>query len=250
MLANQDDLATLMTAEQGKPLAEAKGEIAYAACFIEWFARGRQAPLRRRDPRPPAGQAHPGAAPAGRRGGGDHAVEFPGRDDRAQGRRRRWPPAAPSCASPRRRRPIRRSPWPSLPRAPACRRACSTCSPATPRAIGGEMTSNPIVRKLTFTGSTEIGKKLMAQCAGTLKKLSLELGGNAPFIVFDDADLDAAVQGAHRQQVSQHRPDLRVREPPAGAGRRVRSVHRKAGRGRDEAARRRWPRRAPRTRAR
>ena len=76
------------------------------------------------------------------------------------------------------------------------RRACSTSSPARPREIGGELTSNPIVRKLSFTGSTEVGKLLMAQCAGTVKKLSLELGGNAPFIVFDDADLDAAVEGA------------------------------------------------------
>ena len=80
--------------------------------------------------------------------------------------------------------------------APACRRACSTSSPATAPAIGGELTSNPMVRKLTFTGSTEVGKQLMAQCAATVKKLSLELGGNAPFIVFDDADLDAAVEGA------------------------------------------------------
>ena len=95
-----------------------------------------------------------------------------------------------------RRRRSRRWRWPSWPSAPACRRACSTSSPATPSEIGGELTSNPIVRKLSFTGSTEVGKLLMAQCAGTVKKLSLELGGNAPFIVFDDADLDAAVEGA------------------------------------------------------
>ena len=93
------------------------------------------------------------------------------------------------------------------------------------------MTANPIVRKLTFTGSTEVGKLLMAQCAGTVKKVSLELGGNAPFIVFDDADLDAAVEGAIASQVPQHRPDLRLRQPPPGAGRRLRRVRRKARRG-------------------
>ena len=83
------------------------------------------------------------------------------------------------------------------------------------------MTSNPLVRKFTFTGSTEIGKMLMAQCADTVKKTSMELGGNAPFIVFDDADLDAAVEGAMVSQVPQHRPDLRLRQPPPGAGRRL-----------------------------
>ena len=86
---------------------------------------------------------------------------------------------------------------------------------------GAELTSNPLVRKLTFTGSTEVGAKLLAQCAPTIKKTSMELGGNAPFIVFDDADLDAAVVGAMAQQVPQHRPDLRLRQPHPGAGRRV-----------------------------
>ena len=81
------------------------------------------------------------------------------------------------------------------------------------------MTSNPTVRKLTFTGSTEIGKLLMEQCAGTVKKMSLELGGNAPFIVFDDADIEMAVQGADRVQIPQCRPDLRLRQPHPGAGR-------------------------------
>ena len=84
----------------------------------------------------------------------------------------------------------------------------------TRRGIGGELTTNPMVRKLSFTGSTEIGKQLMAQCAGTVKKVSLELGGHAPFIVFDDADLDEAVEGAIASQVPQHRPDLRLRQPP------------------------------------
>ena len=88
-------------------------------------------------------------------------------------------------------------------------------------AMGGELTSNPMVRKLSFTGSTEVGAKLLAQCAPTIKKTSMELGGNAPFIVFDDADLDAAVAGRDGQQVPQHRPDLRLRQPHPGAGRRV-----------------------------
>ena len=107
-----------------------------------------------------------------------------------------------------------------------------TCVTGGAKEIGGEMTSNPIVRKLTFTGSTEIGKLLMAQCAGTVKKLSLELGGNAPFIVFDDADLDAAVEGRDRLEIPQRRPDLRLRQPHPGAGRRLRRLRREARRGR------------------
>ena len=99
-------------------------------------------------------------------------------------------------------------------------------------AIGDELTSNPIVRKLTFTGSTEVGKKLVADCAETMKRTSMELGGNAPFIVFDDADLDAAVQGDARQQVPQRRPDLRLRQPHPGAGQRHGGVLRES-----------WPRR-------
>ena len=88
--------------------------------------------------------------------------------------------------------------------------------------IGKELTANPLVRMLTFTGSTEVGRTLMAQCAPTIKKLGLELGGNAPFIVFDDADLDKAVAGRHGLQVPQRRPDLRVRQPHLRAGRRLR----------------------------
>ena len=98
------------------------------------------------------------------------------------------------------------------------RRACSTSSPAMRRAIGGELCANPTVRKLTFTGSTEVGRMLMRQSADTIKKLSLELGGNAPFIVFDDADLDAAAEGAHRLEVPQRRPDVRVRQSHLRAG--------------------------------
>ena len=133
MLQNVADLAKLMTAEQGKPLAESKGEIAYAASFIEWFAEEGEARLWRRDPGPPGRQAHPRAAPAGRRRRRDHALEFPGRDDHAQGRARRSPRAARSSASPRPRRPTPRSRWPSSRIARAFRQASSTSSPA-PRA--------------------------------------------------------------------------------------------------------------------
>ena len=108
--------------------------------------------------------------------------------------------------------------------------------------IGGELTSNPIVRKLSFTGSTEVGKLLMQQCAGTVKKMSLELGGNAPFIVFDDADLDAAVEGAIAVQVPQHRADLRLRQPLPGPGRGLRRLRREAGRRGREAQGRQRPR--------
>ncbi len=155
MLVHQDDLAMLMTAEQGKPLAESKGEIAYAASFIEWFAE------------------------EAKRMYGD---VIPGHQADKRILVLRQPVSALALAELGDRAGIPKGVFNVI-----------TGSAA---AIGGEMTSNPTVRKLTFTGSTEIGKKLMAQCAGTVKKISLELGGNAPFIVFDDADLDAAVQGA------------------------------------------------------
>ena len=195
MLANQEDLARILTAEQGKPLAEARGEIAYSASFIEWFAE------------------------EGKRLYGD-TIPAPGTDKRIvvikQGI------GVVACITP----------W-NFPSAmlgrklgPALAAGCTVvCKPAnaTPLSayaigvlaqrvgippgvinivtgitgeIGDELTSNPLVRKLTFTGSTAVGKQLMTQCAQTVKRTSMELGGNAPFIVFDDADLDAAVAGA------------------------------------------------------
>src|SRR6267378_2933143 len=153
MLANQDDLATLMTAEQGKPLAESKGEIAYAASFIEWFAE------------------------EGKRLYGD---VIPGHQADKRILVLRQPVGVVAALTPRAGVPA----------------GVLNMVTGNAAAIGGEMTSNTSVRKVTFTGSTAVGKKLMAQCAGTVKKLSLELGGNAPFIVFADADLDAAVAGA------------------------------------------------------
>ncbi len=186
----------LMTAEQGKPLAEARGEIAYAASFIEWFAEegkrvyGDVIPPHQADKRI---VVHQGADRGLRR---DHALELPA----AMITRKAGPALAAGCTMVV--KPATATPYSALALAELGRarrhpgRASSASSPASSAAIGGELTANPLVRKLTFTGSTEVGKKLMAQCAGTVKKVSMELGGNAPFIVFDDADLDAAVEGA------------------------------------------------------
>jgi succinate-semialdehyde dehydrogenase/glutarate-semialdehyde dehydrogenase len=195
MLANADDLAVLMTAEQGKPLAEAKGEIVYAASFIEWFAEeGKRV----------YGDVIPGHQPDKRifvlrQPVGVVAAITPWNFPAAMITRKAGPALAAGCTFVC--KPAMQTPYSALAMAELAHRAgippgVFSVITGQATAIGGEMTSNPIVRKLTFTGSTQIGKKLMEQCAGTLKKLSLELGGNAPFIVFDDADLDAAVQGA------------------------------------------------------
>jgi succinate-semialdehyde dehydrogenase/glutarate-semialdehyde dehydrogenase len=195
MLASQEDLAVLMTAEQGKPLAESKGEIVYAASFIEWFAEegkrlygdiipGHQADKRILVLRQPVGVV---------------AAVTPWNFPSAMITRKAGPALAAGCTMVC--KPATQTPYSALALAELADRAgipkgVFNVVTGSAAAIGGEMTSNPKVRKLTFTGSTDVGKKLMMQCAGTVKKLSLELGGNAPFIVFDDADLDAAVQGA------------------------------------------------------
>ena len=195
MVEHQEDLATLMTAEQGKPLAESKVEILYAASFIEWFAEeakriygdvipGHQSDKRILVLRQPVGVV---------------AAITPWNFPAAMITRKAGPALAAGCTLVC--KPATQTPYSALALAELADRAgipkgVFNVITGSAAAIGGEMTSNPIVRKLTFTGSTEVGKKLMAQCAGTVKKLSLELGGNAPFIVFDDADLDAAVQGA------------------------------------------------------
>ncbi len=195
MLANADDLATLMTAEQGKPLAEARGEITYAASFIEWFAEeGKRV----------YGDVIPGHQPDKRifvlrQPVGVVAAITPWNFPAAMITRKAGPALAAGCTFVC--KPAMQTPYSALAMAELAHRAgipqgVFSVITGSAAAIGGEMTSNPIVRKVTFTGSTEIGKQLMQQCASTLKKLSLELGGNAPFIVFDDADLDAAVQGA------------------------------------------------------
>jgi succinate-semialdehyde dehydrogenase / glutarate-semialdehyde dehydrogenase len=195
MMQHQEDLATLMTAEQGKPLAESKTEIAYAASFIEWFGEeakrlygdiipGHQGDKRILVLRQPVGVV---------------AAITPWNFPSAMITRKAGPALAAGCTLVC--KPATQTPYSALALAELADRAgvpkgVFNMITGSAAAIGGEMTSNPTVRKLTFTGSTEVGKKLMTQCAGTVKKLSLELGGNAPFIVFDDADLDAAVQGA------------------------------------------------------
>jgi succinate-semialdehyde dehydrogenase/glutarate-semialdehyde dehydrogenase len=195
MLQHQDDLAMLMTAEQGKPLAESKGEIAYAASFIEWFAEeGKRL----------YGDIIPGHQPDKRimvlrQPVGVVAAITPWNFPSAMITRKAGPALAAGCTMVL--KPATQTPYSALALAELGARAglppgVFNVVTGSAAAIGGEMTSNPTVRKLTFTGSTEIGKQLMAQCAGSVKKLSLELGGNAPFIVFDDADLEAAVQGA------------------------------------------------------
>jgi succinate-semialdehyde dehydrogenase / glutarate-semialdehyde dehydrogenase len=195
LMANQEDLATLMTAEQGKPLAEAKGEIAYAASFIEWFAEeGKRL----------YGDIIPGHQPDKRllvlrQPVGVVAAITPWNFPLAMITRKAGPALAAGCTFVC--KPAGQTPFSALAAALLAERAgvpAGVLNMVTGQAsaIGGEMTSNPLVRKVTFTGSTAIGKKLMAQCAGTMKKVSLELGGNAPFIVFADADLDAAVAGA------------------------------------------------------
>src|SRR3954453_1033608 len=195
MLENTEDLALIMTAEQGKPLTESRGEIAYAASFIEWFAEegkriyGDTIPSHGADKRIVVLKQPIGVC------GAITPWNFPA----AMITRKAGPALAAGCTMVL--KPASQTPFSALAMAELAERAGlpkGVLNVVTGAAtqIGGEMTSNPIVRKLTFTGSTEIGKVLMAQCAGTVKKVSLELGGNAPFIVFDDADLDAAVQGA------------------------------------------------------
>ena len=195
MVANADDLALILTSEQGKPLAEAKGEILYSASFIEWFAEegkriyGDTIPTVAMDKRIMVTKEPIGVCVA------ITPWNFPS----AMITRKAAPALAAGC--PMIVRPADLTPFSALAMAELAHRAgipAGVFQDITGRSseLGAEFTENPIVRKLTFTGSTEVGRKLMAQCAPTIKKLSLELGGNAPFIVFNDADLDAAVEGA------------------------------------------------------
>lgn len=194
MLANTDDLAAIMTAEQGKPLTEAKGEIAYAASFIEWFAEEGK-------------RIYGDTIPPNAKGRrilvmkepiGVFAAITPWNFPAAMITRKAGPGWAAGCTGVI--RPASQTPFSALALAVLAERAGmppGVCNVITGPAseTGGELTGNPIIRKFSFTGSTEVGRKLLAQCAQTIKKTSMELGGNAPFIVFDDADLDAAVQG-------------------------------------------------------
>ena len=196
MLQHQDDLATLMTAEQGKPLAEAKGEVAYSASFLEWF--GEQA--KRMDGEVIPAHATDKRILALRQPVGVVAAITPWNFPSAMLGRKLGPALAAGCTVVC--KPAIQTPYSALAMAVIGERAglppgvLNIVTGRDAAAIGAEMTGNPKVRKLSFTGSTAVGKKLMAQCADGMKRVSLELGGNAPFIVFDDADLDAAVAGA------------------------------------------------------
>ena len=195
MLQHQEDLARLMTLEQGKSLTESRGEIAYAASFIEWFAEEGKRTY---------GDTIPSPSPSNRivvikEAIGVCAAITPWNFPAAMITRKAGPALAAGC--PMVLKPAEATPFSALALAVLAERAgipAGVFSVVTGSAkdIGGEMTSNPIVRKISFTGSTGVGKLLMEQSASSIKKLSLELGGNAPFIVFDDADLDAAVEGA------------------------------------------------------
>ena len=194
MMENQNDLALLMTLEQGKPFAEAMGEISYGASFVEWFAEeakrvyGDTIPATSRDKRIVVLKQPIGVV----------AAITPWNFPNAMITRKCAPALAAGC--PVVIKPATETPYSALALAVLAEEAgippgVLNVITGSAKAIGGELTSNPTVRKLSFTGSTEVGKILMRQCADTVKKVSMELGGNAPFIVFDDADLDAAVDG-------------------------------------------------------
>jgi succinate-semialdehyde dehydrogenase / glutarate-semialdehyde dehydrogenase len=195
VLAHQKDLATLMTLEQGKPLAESMGEVAYGASFIEWFAEeakrtyGETIPTHAADKRLFVVKEPIGVV----------ACITPWNFPIAMITRKVAPALAAGCTvvvKPAEQTPLSALALAALAGEAGIPDGAFNVITGDPEEIGAELTSNSAVRKLSFTGSTEVGRLLMAQCAPTVKKLSLELGGNAPFIVFDDADLDAAVQGA------------------------------------------------------
>lgn len=195
MIQNQEDLAIIMTAEQGKPMAESRGEITYGASFVEWFAEeGKRAygdviPQPLNDRRIVVTKEPVGVV----------GLITPWNFPNAMITRKAGPALAAGCTVVA--RPATSTPYSAL---ALCELGDRAGIPAgvlniltgSSREMGGELTSNPIVRKLSFTGSTEVGKILIEQCAGTVKKVSMELGGNAPFIVFEDADMDAAITGA------------------------------------------------------
>ena len=195
MLENADDLAQIMTAEQGKPLAESRGEIIYAASFIEWFAEEGKRIYGDTIPAPMPGRR----IIVTKEPIGVFAAITPWNFPAAMITRKAGPGWAAGCTGVI--RPASQTPFSALALGVLAERAgmppgvCNIITgPAGP--VGGELTANPAVRKLSFTGSTSVGATLLAQCAPTIKKISMELGGNAPFIVFDDADLDEAVKGA------------------------------------------------------
>lgn len=195
IMQHQEDLAILMTLEQGKPLAESRGEIAYGASYIEWYGEEAKRAY---------GDVIPGPGPDRRivvtkEPIGVCAAITPWNFPSSMITRKAGAALAAGCSIVV--KPATQTPYSALALAVLAEEAgvpagVFSVLTGSASAIGGEMTANPIVRKLSFTGSTEVGRLLMAQCAPQIKKVSLELGGNAPFIVFDDADLDAAVDGA------------------------------------------------------
>jgi succinate-semialdehyde dehydrogenase/glutarate-semialdehyde dehydrogenase len=195
IMSNVDDLGALMTAEQGKPLAEAKGEVAYAASFIEWFGEEAKRVYGDTIPSPWSDRR----LVVIKQPIGVCAAITPWNFPAAMIARKAGPALASGCTMVA--RPATSTPYSALALAVLAERAGIPAGvlnvlTGSSKEIGGELTSNPDVAKITFTGSTEVGRLLMKQSSSTVKKLSLELGGNAPFIVFDDADLDAAVEGA------------------------------------------------------
>lgn len=196
ILANQEDLAILMTMEQGKPLTESRGEVAYGASFIEWFAEEGKRVYGEVIPAPTADKR----LVVIKQPVGVTAAITPWNFPIAMITRKVAPALAAGCTSVV--KPAEATPLSALALAELATRAgippgvLNIVTTARPAIVGEVLTASPLVRKLSFTGSTPVGKRLMAQCASTVKRLSLELGGNAPFIVFDDADLDAAVRGA------------------------------------------------------
>ena len=195
MVESADDLAVILTAEQGKPLPEAKGEILYGAAFVEWFAEEAKRVY---------GETIPANAASRRmvvlkQPIGVCAAITPWNFPMAMITRKAGPALAAGCTMVA--KPASATPFSALALAELAQRAgvppgVFAVVPGSSSVVGDELATNPTVRKLTFTGSTEVGRELMAKCAGTIKKVSLELGGNAPLLVFDDADLDAAVDGA------------------------------------------------------
>ncbi|MDQ0121975.1 succinate-semialdehyde dehydrogenase/glutarate-semialdehyde dehydrogenase [Pseudomonas lini] len=194
ILDNQEDLALIMTAEQGKPLSESRGEIAYGASFVKWFAEEARRIYGDTIPSPTADRR----ILVIKQPVGVVAAITPWNFPNAMITRKCAPALAAGCTV--LIKPSEMTPLSALALAVLAERAGIPAGvfnvlTGMPAGIGGEMTASPVVRKLSFTGSTRIGQLLMSQCAGTIKRLSLELGGNAPFIVFDDADLDLAIAG-------------------------------------------------------
>jgi len=221
IIERQDDLARLLTTEQGKPLAEAIGEIAFGAAYVEFYAEeakrvyGEVVPSDRTDRRIVILREPVGVV----------AAITPWNFPFAMITRKIAPALAASC--PVVLKPAEQTPLTALALTVLAEQAgfpegvINVVTTSDPAPVGRELATNRMVRGLTFTGSTEIGRLLMAQAADTVTRVSLELGGNAPFIVFADADLDAAVAGCDRLEVPRERPDLRLRQPHLRPGHRV-----------------------------